>query len=411
MAARQKGSFSLGGTLEILADAPADARLCVKTKSELTDANSYPYKYVGMIVSVADEGKAYILTAADTTIASNWKELGEGGGGGGGTAGSVYTGTLLASGWNSTTKQQTLTFTSYDASYHGVIGLPADATAAQMEEYRNCLIRTVSQSGATVTFKCEEIPTINLPVEIYCGGGSGSAEFPSGGTTGQALVKKSNADNDVEWGTINSIPDGGTEGQVLAKHSATDKDVEWVDQIDTQKEIKNNGTAVTDRDTINFTDFDISDDSTNEETDIKPHKITSGEWADIISTLPGTPVQTRIYSPVEHVIGEWHEEVDGVLKKKPLYEKTMTTTISAVQTISAMTPSSDAFIKNFDVKCYYNGEMTVPNAFSNDNWGVTVWVASNNKDLGCRANKAEYVGQNVRAIIQYVKTTDSWETV
>ena len=34
--ARKSGSFSLGGTLEILADAPADARLQVKTKADLT---------------------------------------------------------------------------------------------------------------------------------------------------------------------------------------------------------------------------------------------------------------------------------------------------------------------------------------------------------------------------------------
>lgn len=94
-------------------------------------------------------------------------------GGGGGTAGSIYTGTLLASEWDSITKQQTVTFTNYSAAYNGVIGLPADATSAQMEEYKNCVIRTVSQSGATVTFECEEIPSINLPVEIYCGGGSG----------------------------------------------------------------------------------------------------------------------------------------------------------------------------------------------------------------------------------------------
>lgn len=35
--------------------------------------------------------------------------------------------------------------------------------------------------------------------------GSGSANFPAGGTTGQALVKASDADNDVEWGNISSV--------------------------------------------------------------------------------------------------------------------------------------------------------------------------------------------------------------
>lgn len=76
--ARQKGSFSLGGTLEILADAPADARNVVKTKAELLDANSFPYKYIGMLVSVQSEAKVYQLIATDTTLEASWKEVGSG---------------------------------------------------------------------------------------------------------------------------------------------------------------------------------------------------------------------------------------------------------------------------------------------------------------------------------------------
>lgn len=36
---------------------------------------------------------------------------------------------------------------------------------------------------------------------ISATGGGGSAEYPTGGLTGQALVKKSDSDNDVEWGS------------------------------------------------------------------------------------------------------------------------------------------------------------------------------------------------------------------
>lgn len=76
--ARTKGSFSLGGTLEILADAPADARLQVKTLADLTASGSFPYKYVGMIVSVESEDKAYMLIGSDPTVSENWQELGSG---------------------------------------------------------------------------------------------------------------------------------------------------------------------------------------------------------------------------------------------------------------------------------------------------------------------------------------------
>ena len=76
--ARTKGSFSLGGTLEILADAPADARLQVKTLADLTASGSFPYKYIGMIVSVEAEEKAYMLVGSDPTDSDNWKEVGGG---------------------------------------------------------------------------------------------------------------------------------------------------------------------------------------------------------------------------------------------------------------------------------------------------------------------------------------------
>lgn len=74
--ARTPGSFILGGTLEIQADAPADARLQVKTLQDLTAPRSFPYKYIGMVVSVESEQKAYMLVNSDTTQISSWQEQG-----------------------------------------------------------------------------------------------------------------------------------------------------------------------------------------------------------------------------------------------------------------------------------------------------------------------------------------------
>ena len=50
-------------------------------------------------------------------------------------------------------------------------------------------------------------------------------ELPIGGFTGQCLVKRSNTDRDVMWGT--SVPNGGTTGQALLKVSDADGDVSW----------------------------------------------------------------------------------------------------------------------------------------------------------------------------------------
>ena len=75
--ARTKGSFTLGGTLEVEADAPADARLQVKTIADLTASGSFPYKYVGMIVSVEATQEAYMLIGSDPTDSNNWQLQGQ----------------------------------------------------------------------------------------------------------------------------------------------------------------------------------------------------------------------------------------------------------------------------------------------------------------------------------------------
>lgn len=74
--ARSKGSANFSGSLEVLAGAPLDARLVVNEKSDLTANASYPYKYIGMIVSVKTEGRAYMLIGNDTTVEANWRVVG-----------------------------------------------------------------------------------------------------------------------------------------------------------------------------------------------------------------------------------------------------------------------------------------------------------------------------------------------
>lgn len=74
--ARQKGTFNLGSNIENLAAAPLDARMLVKTKADLTDANSFPYFYQGMIVAVQSENKVYLLIDTDPTLLTSWKEIG-----------------------------------------------------------------------------------------------------------------------------------------------------------------------------------------------------------------------------------------------------------------------------------------------------------------------------------------------
>ena len=60
--ARQPGLNDFASTLEVLAGGPLDARSVVVNKADLTTSGNFNYPYVGMIVSVVNEAKVYILT-------------------------------------------------------------------------------------------------------------------------------------------------------------------------------------------------------------------------------------------------------------------------------------------------------------------------------------------------------------
>ena len=76
--ARQQGSLKLSSNIEPNAAAPLDARTVVQAKNDLTVSSNFPYPYVGMVVSVQDEGKMYLLLNKDVTNIDNWKVVGSG---------------------------------------------------------------------------------------------------------------------------------------------------------------------------------------------------------------------------------------------------------------------------------------------------------------------------------------------
>ena len=55
-------------------------------------------------------------------------------------------------------------------------------------------------------------------------------EVPNGGSIGQVLTKTGNADQAINWESIHQVPSGGNQGQVLAKSSNSDYALTWVDQ-------------------------------------------------------------------------------------------------------------------------------------------------------------------------------------
>ena len=79
-----------------------------------------------------------------------------------------------------------------------------------------------TQASANITGSTEN-PVLDLTIPRGSDGGG----VPNGGTTGQALIKNSNTDQDVKWGGY-AVPTGGSTNQVLAKNSGANGDLKWV---------------------------------------------------------------------------------------------------------------------------------------------------------------------------------------
>ena len=160
--ARTKGTLSLASNIEPSMNAPLDGRTVVNAVADLTASGSFPYFYEGMIVSVKANHKIYQLIGNDPTVSANWEEVGSGSGGASSTD---ITATLIASDWDAN-NQQTLTFTGYDSTKNGVIGVPTSASATIKDAYAEAEINVVSISTNQFTFEAKNVPTIDLPVVL-----------------------------------------------------------------------------------------------------------------------------------------------------------------------------------------------------------------------------------------------------
>jgi len=179
------------------------------------------------------------------------------------------------------------------------------------------------------------------------------------------------------------------------------------EEVSTSKgghDIKNDGVAVTSRDTMNFTDFDIADDSTNLETDIKAHRLTQAEMTEIMSTLPGVPsVDAIVFDErgTEYQIG-WYVFANGT--KKPVYRKDFVLSGSGDVTQSVTSLSIDKVLTLKGMTVTGDGAITPIPTYNSSNANIGVWVYENT--LTVRFG-SQYTNNNLIVNLFFTKTTDT----
>ena len=181
--------------------------------------------------------------------------------------------------------------------------------------------------------------------------------------------------------------------------------------------IEGDGTAVTDRDTLNFKDMSVSDDSQNEKTDVKPHRLTQSELADIISPLPffdfsNPGAEAFIFSTNERVIGQW---IDG----KPLYQKVISQTYSSLPADTTSMGGKLLDVTSLSIDKPVNLRVLLPSSFrptgnfmqnngSNVTNGIDVTFKSPTAiNLQAGSTISQYLpNATLDFVLQYTKTTD-----
>lgn len=274
--------------------------------------------------------------------------------------------------------------------------------------------------GAGLTFSVDQRGMVNVtndntPTPTY--------DLPPGGTTGQVLKKASDDDDDVEWADSDyDLPtaSSSTLGGVKVDGAVFNVDENgYLTQVGGGAggghTILDDGIPMEQEGDLNFVDFDLEDDSTNSQTVVSPHEITSEEWADIIDTLPGTPTDLPVLFDergTEYQVG-WYVNSSGL--KKPVYQKIFAINGSDLvfnddNDIGLSTLSIDNIVSMNGV--YYQASgVTLPLDHVHSSglqYSNGFWITSSSL-LALRFGSSQGNVSKVLLTLQYTKTTDTYQ--
>lgn len=123
----------------------------------------------------------------------------------------------------------------------------------------------------------------------------------------------------------------------------------------------------------------------------------------VMNGMPNGGVET----PDEHIVGEWREEVDGVLKFKPIYRKKFE--LSSPITISNSSPTTLSDIDGSSIDRIF--ESSSFTGTTDYNCPLMMIHDSGNQDVKALATRANNTISGKIIDFKYTKSTDSWQTV
>lgn len=147
-----------------------------------------------------------------------------------------------------------------------------------------------------------------------------------------------------------------------------------------------------------------------------PQQFTPAEMTEIKNAISTSTANVNIkpyhvYSPNEQVVGEWQQMIDGVLKKKPVYEKDY----YKASVGNGTTIVESNFISGNNVEQLIKLEGNIIATDKSNAWSCNaddeqkkLGIASGDLQL---SNTGSSKVWNTAIIVQYTKTTDEWEVV
>lgn len=179
--------------------------------------------------------------------------------------------------------------------------------------------------------------------------------------------------------------------------------------------VDTDGTPVADEPKLQFTGLDVSDNSTDSETEVAAFGLNADSLDDVITSanVPSNPMVTNglVYSTTEQIVGRW---IDG----KPIYQKTIQTTVPTPSGGSPGTSyisigASVGKLISYHGMLATNDGIDVPFGIFSYADGLNIYVYENtatdtqhrNTVMFMNGNSA-WAGLGAYITVQYTKTTD-----